>query len=561
MKTIKRFFFLSAVILLLSSNLVNAENKNKDDLKIILQKELMRNFNVMSKLDVPVYYISVRMNETTYHSINVSYNSVVDNDFSKNRREIAISMRVGSREFDNMHFSGNLKNNYVYTLPQTNIKEELRLSFWRALQQSYSKAVDNLEANKTKLTTNVVEEDKSPDFSVEKPNVYYEKPITFKQLNFNAKEAIKNLKECSKILDKNRDLIEHYIVITATNQRNYFFDTDGASIVQNNPSIRIYSGGITIAPDGMMLEDYKTYFGRNMNELPPYKQILKDITQMSETLSALKKAPKVKVYNGPVLLSSDVSGVFFHEFLGHRLEGTRMKSGRDAQTLKKKIGELVLPDRISVTLDPTINQYKGLKLSGDYKYDDEGVKAQKVITIKDGVLKNFLMNRVEINEFSHSNGHGRGELKAGTEARQSNLIVESNNPVSMKKLNEIFKEEIKKKGLEYGYRIDKVSGGLTLTSTNSANVFYLNPLIVNKVYVDGRPDELVRGVNIIGTPMTAFSQIIAESKEQTVFNGMCGALSGYVPVSAVAPNMLIKELEFQKIGDDKRTDAPILQRP
>ena len=100
-----------------------------------------------------------------------------------------------------------------------------------------------------------------------------------------------------------------------------------------------------------------------------------------------------------------------------------------------------------------------------------------------------------------------------------------------------------------------------MTSAASANAFYLNPLIVYRVYTDGRPEELVRGINIVGTPLAAFSQIMAESDDQKIFNGICGALSGGVPVSAVAPTMLVKELEFQKTGDTQKTDPFILERP
>ena len=100
-----------------------------------------------------------------------------------------------------------------------------------------------------------------------------------------------------------------------------------------------------------------------------------------------------------------------------------------------------------------------------------------------------------------------------------------------------------------------------MTSAASANAFYLNPLVVYRIYTDGRPEELVRGINIVGTPLAAFSQIIAESDDQKIFNGMCGALSGSVPVSAIAPSMLVKELEFQKTGDNQKIEPFILDRP
>ena len=532
----------------------------QDKLTRILQKELTRNYNVMSKLDIPVYYISLRVEKNTIHTISSSFGAVSDNHYYTGRR-MAISMRVGNRKFDNLHYSGNMNSNLVVSLPDEDIEEDIKLTLWRGLQQAYSQAKDDLESNQTEFTTRPKEEDTAPDFSIEKASTYFEPEMKFKKLEFDEKKVISDLNSVSKILGDNRDVLMNYVNFQINLSREYFIDTDGAAIEQNNPSIRLYTGGIVMADDGMVLQDYKIYFGRKMSDFPALQQIKSDTQKMSETLSALKVSPKIDSYTGPVLLSGEVSGVFFHEFLGHRVEGARMKSGADAQTLKKKIGESILPDRLSVTFDPTISKYQNTVLSGDYKFDNEGIRGQRVEVIKNGILKNFLMSRIPIEGFSKSNGHGRGNLNIGTETRQSNMLIESSKPISNEALNALFVKELKKCGLSFGYRIDKVSGGLTMTGAASANAFYLNPLVVYRVYTDGRPDELVRGINIVGTPLAAFSQIIAESDDQKIFNGMCGAMSGSVPVSAIAPSMLVKELEFQKTGDNQKIEPFILDRP
>lgn len=532
----------------------------QDKLTRILQKELTRNYNVMSKLDIPVYYISLRVEKNTIHTISSSFGAVSDNNYYTGRR-MAISMRVGSRKFDNLHYSGNMNSNLVVSLPDEDIEEDIKLTLWRGLQQAYSQAKDDLESNQTEFTTRPKEEDTAPDFSIEKASTYFEPEMKFKKLEFDEKKVISDLNSVSKILGDNRDVLMNYVNFQINLSREYFIDTDGAAIEQNNPSIRLYTSGIVMADDGMVLQDYKIYFGRKMSDFPALQQIKSDTQKMSETLSALKVSPKIDSYTGPVLLSGEVSGVFFHEFLGHRVEGARMKSGADAQTLKKKVGESILPDRLSVTFDPTISKYQNTVLSGDYKFDNEGIRGQRVEVIKNGILKNFLMSRIPIEGFSKSNGHGRGNLNIGTETRQSNMLIESSKPISNEALNALFVKELKKRGLSFGYRIDKVSGGLTMTGAASANAFYLNPLVVYRVYTDGRPDELVRGINIVGTPLAAFSQIIAESDDQKIFNGMCGAMSGSVPVSAIAPSMLVKELEFQKTGDNQKIEPFILDRP
>lgn len=551
----KTYIYLALVLLLIA-----IPTQAQDKLTRVLQEELARNYKVMSKLDIPVYYISLRVENKINHTISSSFGAVSDNNFYTGRRML-ITMRVGSRKFDNLHYSGNMNSNFLVHLPNEDIEEDIKLTLWRGLQQAYSKAKDDLEANQTEFTTRPKEEDTAPDFSIEKASTYFESEIKFEALEFEEEKVISQLNSISKILGDNRDILMNYVNFQVNLSREYFIDTDGAAIEQNNPSVRLYTGGIVMADDGMVLQDYKTYFGRKMSDFPSIHQIMEDTQKMSETLSALKVSPKIDSYTGPVLLSGEVSGVFFHEFLGHRVEGARMKSGADAQTLKKKIGEQILPNRLSVTFDPTLSKYKNTVLSGDYMYDDEGIRGQRVEVIKDGILKNFLMSRIPIEGFSKSNGHGRGNLNIGTETRQSNMLIESSNPISSEALQALFIEELKKRGLSFGYRIDKVSGGLTMTGAASANAFYLSPLVVTRIYTDGRPEELVRGINIVGTPLAAFSQIIAESDDQKIFNGICGALSGSVPVSAIAPSMLVKELEFQKTGDNQKIEPFILDRP
>ncbi|HHT23339.1 MAG TPA: TldD/PmbA family protein [Bacteroidales bacterium] len=552
----RKILLIALAFIVLSSPKATSQDKITE----ILQKEMMRNFEVMKNLEVPVYYISIRVEEQENQGIISRYGAILSN-FNRKQRQMAITMRVGDRNFDNMHYSGNMRNITQITLPNTDVEEEIKLSLWRALQQAYSKAKDDLESNQTQRTTRPEEEDKSPDFSIEKASQYYEKLMKFSDLGFNEKEIIEKNNALSKILDENRDVLTNNVYMGAVLSRQYFIDTDGASITQNDASVRVSVSGMVMAEDGMVLQDYTSYFGRSVKDLPSFDIMKADIAKLSNNLSALKASPKIDSYTGPVLLSGEVSGVFFHEFFGHRVEGARMKSGFDAQTLKKKIGETVLPERLSVRFDPTISKYKNYLLSGDYKYDDEGVKGQRVDVIENGVLKNFLMSRIPIEGFPNSNGHGRGNLGIGAEARQSNMIIESSNPLSTEELNKLFIDELKKRNLKFGYRIDKVSGGLTMTSAAAANVFYLQPLIVYRVYTDGQPDELVRGINIVGTPLAAFSQIMAESDDHKIFNGTCGALSGGVSVSAVAPSMLVKELEFQKTGDTQKADPYILERP
>jgi predicted Zn-dependent protease len=265
-------------------------------------------------------------------------------------------------------------------------------------------------------------------------------------------------------------------------------------------------------------------------------------------------------FNGPAILSGRASAVFFHEVLGHRLEGQRQRGDEEGQTFTKLLGKPILPSFLSVADDPTIAKFQGTWLSGHYDFDDEGQAARRVDLIDNGVLETFLMSRLPIASVSQSNGHGRAESGHMPTGRQGNLIVTSSKTVSDAELRQMLIAEAKKQGKPYGLYFEDISSGFAVTTRRSPQAFQVIPLVVYRVYVDGRPDELVRGVSIVGTPQAALNSILATGDKQDVFNGICGAESGSIPVSAVAPAMLVSEIETQRQAQGTAR-PPILPPP
>jgi predicted Zn-dependent protease len=331
-------------------------------------------------------------------------------------------------------------------------------------------------------------------------------------------------------------------------------------VVTGDAIFRVLIEGEVLADDGMRLERAETFQYSDPSKLPAQAEIDASVKKVADDLNALRKAPLAEPYNGPALLSGRASAVFFHEVLGHRIEGQRQKGREEGQTFTKKVNEKILPDFLSVTDDPTLRTLGGTELSGYYRYDDEGVPSEPVEVVKDGVLKNFLMSRMPVKNFGSSNGHGRAQAGKMPVGRQGNLIVTSSNKVPDAQLRARFIEEIKKQGKPYGLYFEDIEGGFTLTTRDMPQAFQVLPVMVWRVYADGRPDELVRGVDIVGTPLTVLNQIEATGDTTSVFNGICGAESGSVPVSAAAPMILFSDIEVQKqkYGD---TRPPILPPP
>jgi len=281
---------------------------------------------------------------------------------------------------------------------------------------------------------------------------------------------------------------------------------------------------------------------------------------LARRLLALRSAPLVEPYAGPAILMNRAAAVFFHEIFGHRMEGHRQKSEEEGQTFTKKVGKPVMPEFLSVADDPTMRSFGDLPLNGFYRFDDEGVPAQRVALVEDGILKSFLLSRTPIEGFPRSNGHGRCSPGRAPVARQGNLIATARGAVPFATLRERLVEELKRQGKPFGYVFHDISGGFTTTQRSGPQAFKVIPLFVERVFVDGRPDEVVRGVDLVGTPLATLSRIVATADDPAVFNGVCGAESGWVPVSAIAPSLLVSEIEIEK-KEKGQVRPPLLPAP
>jgi predicted Zn-dependent protease len=314
------------------------------------------------------------------------------------------------------------------------------------------------------------------------------------------------------------------------------------------------------ADDGMDINRYYNFDWNDPAGAPDDRAVLAQCAILQKEMEGLVNAPLVEPFAGPAMLTGRAAAVFFHEVFGHRSEGFRQKDITEGQTFASKVGEQILPEFISIIDDPTQSRLDSSILLGNYPFDDEGVAAQRVTLVDKGILRNFEMSRQPINGFPQSNGHGRRQVGLAPVSRQGNLIIESSRKVTNAELRRMLIAEVRRQGKQFGLLIDDIAGGFTFTGRGQPQAFQVQPLVVYEVFADGRPDVLVRGVDIVGTPLVSLTKIMATGDTYEVFNGYCGAESGSVPVAAAAPAMLISEMEVQK--KQSSTDRPpILPHP
>jgi predicted Zn-dependent protease len=349
------------------------------------------------------------------------------------------------------------------------------------------------------------------------------------------------------------------VVLQVVGTRSYLATSENTSLVRPSAISRLIIQAQTRADDGMELLRVESFQAASTDQLPSDSALAAKVDKIAADLKALRAAPAAEPFAGPALLSGRAAAVFFHEVLGHRLEGHRQRDETEGQTFTKKVNQQVLPPFLTVADDPTMKELNGERLAGFYDFDDEGVPAARVNAVENGILKNFLMSRMPIKNFSNSNGHGRRQPGLMPTGRQGNLIVTSTNTVKESELHARFVEQIKKANKPYGLYFEDIQGGFTITGRSLPQAFQVIPVMVWRVYPDGRPDELVRGVDIVGTPLLSLNNIMVTGDTLQVFNGVCGAESGQVPVAAAAPSMLFSEIEVQKRR--KGTDRPPLMPP
>ncbi len=522
-----------------------------------MRTELSRAKADLSKSDPAPYFLSYTVYDQDQILIAASYGGILSNSTTR-RRTADVTMRVGTPQLDNTHGQSRGSGMTSGSLPLNDNPDAEARVLWELTNRAYKRAAPAYLNVKTNTAVEAEEEDKSPDFSKDAPQVHSDAKL--KEPPFDRAAWEQELKRLSGAFRNYADVYYSTVVLQVSTSNSRTVTSEGTELAMPGSTARLVMEAQTRAEDGMDLLRVETFQAPAAGGLPPEKELLGKVEKMAVDLKALRNAPVAEPYDGPALLSGRAAAVFFHEVLGHRLEGHRQKDEEEGQTFTKKVGQQVLPTFLSVVDDPTIKEVDGIKLAGTYSYDNEGVPSQRVEVIENGVLKNFLMSRMPIKDFDNSNGHGRNQPGSMPTGRQGNLIVSSTQTVPESELRQKLIDEVKKEGKPYGLYFDDIQGGFTLTTRSSPQSFQVLPVIVYKIYPDGRPDELVRGVDIVGTPLAALTRIVTTGDKQHVFNGVCGAESGYVPVSAVAPAMLFSEMEVQKRahGHDR---PPILPAP
>jgi len=535
--------------LVVASSRADAQARAASPVLQAMKEELARNFAALRTQPTPAYFLSYEITETRSVNINSSFGALASSSAGR-RRVLDMAVRVGDYAFDNTHavrgqfgrpdFFGGFAG--MAEVPIEDDAGAIRSILWYQTDRQYKRAVEQIASARTNAQVAVAAEDSSADYSAAPAEKYAEAIVP---LDVDRAEWEKRLRSYTAPFARYGDLYDARATLDASVETRWYVNSEGSELQLSQPTYRLFLVAHSKADDGMELPRYESYFATTLTGLPSDEVVLKAVDKMIRDLHALRVAPVIDPYSGPAILSGRASAVFFHEIFGHRIEGHRQRNENEGQTFKKRVNDKILPDNFSVFFDPTLKQWESTQLAGFYRYDNEGVRARRVSVVESGVFKSFIMSRVPIEGFPSSNGHGRKQAGFSPVARQSNLVVQVFQPRTHAQLKQMLIDQVTRDNKPFGLLFDDIEGGFTITQRFIPNAFNVLPIMVYRVFPDGR-EELVRGVDLIGTPLTTFSKIVAGDDQIATFNGICGAESGGVPVSASSPALFLSQIEVQK---------------
>ncbi len=561
-----RNLYLFVLILGLFFSLTKAsisavQAKDRSDYIVLqaMEDELMRSQEKLKLegYETP-YFISYQIKDNEYYSIKGKYGAIASSENDRIRR-LFVDVRVGNYDFDNSikgRSGGGIPFHDTSDVPVDNDPDAIRAALWQATDLAYKGALTQY-FNKKANNVLEIKDTNSKSFTREKSHDYYGPELN---LTFNPGEWKDKIREISSVYKNYKELTNADIVITAQKETVYFINTEGTSYIRDEVLYSIDAQVTTRAKDGKVISNYRNLYYVSPKQIPSVKEIKAIVNEMVEETLVMRSAEVLSPLSVPALLEPEAAGVVFHEAIGHRLEGERQIDDNEGQTFKDKVGEIVIPSFLSIIDDPSMKNFNGTHLMGYYPFDDQGVPGERVVLIDKGILRNFLLSRTPVNGFERSNGHGRASYGRAPIARMSNTIIESDTEYSKEKLKELLIEEVKRQNKPFGLLIKRMKGGETNTSSYNFQAYRATPVAIYKVDPKTGEETPVRDVEIVGTPLVSINKIIATGDDYSVFNGFCGAESGYIPVSTVAPSILVSEIELQR-KSSKKEKLPLLPPP
>lgn len=520
-----------------------------------LEEELKRSHQALKHRRRPgAYYISYLFRNHLNHRLWGRLGAINESRSSVNNA-VYCDVRVGSYRYDNIT-DGGLNDNsdrdesYDYVnMPVEVSKDAVKFGLWKLTDARFREAVEQYYERKSGELHFMTP---YPGLSARKKQgpVRDFRYRSFPELDLDYWQYL--IRKVGNLIKKYHSIQNSWFEFSAQNRQSIFVSTEGSRILNQLGIYQLSAHLWLLSRRGEGISQELNLIEGDPTDLPGEKEFIKFIKSRIDLLLSVQKAPRLNSYSGPVLLAPDAAGVFFHEVVGHRLEGSRLLSTDEGATFKDLRGKQIAPDYIDIIDDPLQTQFDKRRMIGHYRYDDEGSPAKAATLVERGVLRNFLTTAAPLPGQKTLNGHARNQRFERPISRMGNLFIINHAPVSADDMRRMFIEEIRRQKKPFGIYIKEVLGGETGTDSYDFQAFKGEIHHAVRVFPNGR-EEPVRGVDFVGTPLSALDAVVCMGDEPHLDNSYCGAESGMVPVSTVSPAMLMRNLELQGKDQERFT--------
>ena len=515
------------------ASMVAAHEAAKGDLlleALLTELERSKAHLKMDQVQAP-YYIEYRVNDVDDFNAEAAFGAIRESSRSR-FRVLRVVVRIGGYKQDSFYGQG---TGTASILPLDNDAIALRRQIWLLTDEAYKNAADAYAEKLSALKQFNPDPNPVDDFAHAPTLTRVEGTVALK---VDQKQWDKTLEDVSNLYRQYPEIqgVDASARFTAVNE--YLVNSEGTIVRQGRSTATVTLSGSTQAADGMRLGRSPFWTEERPEELPSRDALLKESKQMLETLRALGQAPIVEEsYRGPVLFAPDAANDVMAGLIGTNILGRKPQLGRPNRTtgsFATGYKTRVLPKFVTVVDDPTMKEFAGKQLVGSYEVDSEGVKAQAVKLVDNGILTSYLTGRQPLRDFPDSNGHGRATPGGGPQPSLGVLEFKSAEPETAKALNEKLKQMASEEGKAYGYRVETLGPG------NSPRLLY-------RVYVNDGHEELVRGAVFNELDVRALrNDLTAMGDDPLVSNRMSG-----LPQTIICPSLLFDELEVKRADTTK----------
>jgi len=493
------------------------------------------------------FYVSCLLRDDETWRIEARYGSLLG-DTHERHRSAFVDVRVGSYRSDQVRDGGLGDNDkeaesYGYVdLPYGSGEDGLRHGLWRLAEARNREAVESL-LSKRSHALSYIDAGGSPSFERREPIV---------DLRFTPFPEVdraawgRYVERVSAGIRRHPEIHDGHVEFEALHTVRSFVDAEGGRRMECHVLWSLECYLWMLARDGSAFPWTIKHNVRDPAELPDARRFAAEIAATVGKLRVLSRARTIRSFCGPALLEPGPAGLLLHEAVGHRLEGNRLLASGEGRTFGDSLGAEILPTFLSAYDDPGLARFEGQSLVGHYRFDDEGIGAERASLVERGKLTGFLTTRTSIGPRHRSNGHARNRYHERPISRMGVLVVEAERGAALdeRELKRALVAEIRRQKAPFGVRIVEATNGETVTDAYDFQAFLGEINLATKVYPSGR-EEWIRGVNFVGTPLNGIHGIVAAGRKLHVDNSYCGAESGYVPVTTISPALLLSELELQ----------------